>query len=327
MNVGILGAGNIAATMAKTLNRMQEARFYAIASRTQARADDFARQYGAVRAYGSYEAMLADPNVDLVYIATPHALHYQQGLQCIAHGKPVLCEKAFTANAPQAKALVRSAAEHRVFITEAIWTRYMPSRALIAEVVASGELGEIVSVSANLGYPVGSRERLCSPALAGGALLDMGVYPLNFICMTLGSDIADIRSACIKNEYGVDAQEAVILTYRDNRQATFHASMLTATDQLGVIYGTEGYLEAEAINNIQRITVYDPKRRPVRTIPVPPQLTGYEYEILACRDALQEGRLSCPEMPHEETIRMMELMDTLRGQWGVRFPFEIPGGL
>lgn len=198
MNVGILGAGNIAATMAKTLNRMQEARFYAIASRTQDRADDFARQYGAVRAYGSYEAMLADPNVDLVYIATPHALHYQQGLQCIAHGKPVLCEKAFTANAPQAKALVRSAAEHRVFITEAIWTRYMPSRALIAEVVASGELGEIVSVSANLGYPVGSRERLRSPALAGGALLDMGVYPLNFICMTLGSDIADIRSACIK---------------------------------------------------------------------------------------------------------------------------------
>ncbi len=151
MKVGILGAGRIAATMAKTLNGMKEAQCYAVASRSLEKAEAFAQKNHVEKAYGSYEEMLSDENVDLVYIATPHSHHLEHGKLCISYGKPVLCEKSFTANAAQARELLDYAAEKKVFITEAIWTRYMPSRKMIDDIIASGELGEIKMISANLG--------------------------------------------------------------------------------------------------------------------------------------------------------------------------------
>lgn len=322
MNVGILGAGNIAGTMARTLNGMKDVTAYAVAARDLERAQRFAKEYQMEKAYGSYEEMLADDKVDLVYIATPHSHHLEHGKLCISYGKPVLCEKSFTANAAQARELLDYAKEKGVFITEAIWTRYMPSRKIITDIIESGELGDVHMLSANLGYRLIDKERLINPELAGGALLDVGVYPLNFASMFFGNDIENITSSCVKFETGVDGQAGMILTYKDGRMATLHTGMYAATEQYGIIYGTKGYLIAYNINNIDKIEVFSTDRKLIRTIEVPEQITGYEYEVEACMKALAEGKLECEEMPHSETILMMEQMDTLRGQWGIRYPFE-----
>ena len=322
MNVGILGAGRIAGTMARTLNGMKEANAYAVASRDLERAQQFAKEYQVKKAYGSYEEMLADDQVDLVYIATPHSHHLEHGKLCISYGKPVLCEKSFTANAAQARELLNFAKEKGVFITEAIWTRYMPSRNIIVDILSSGELGDLHMLSANLGYRLIDKERLVKPELAGGALLDVGVYPLNFASMFFGNEIGNITSSCVKYETGVDGQAAMILTYKDGRMATLHTGMYAPSEQYGIIYGSKGYLIAYNINNIDKIDVFSSDRKLIRTIEVPEQITGYEYEVEACMRALAEGKTECEEMPHSETIQIMEWMDTLRGQWGIRYPFE-----
>lgn len=322
MNVGILGAGRIAATMAKTLNGMAEAKAYAVASRSFEKAKRFAEEHKVEKAYGSYEEMLADEKIDLVYIATPHSHHLEHGKLCISYGKPVLCEKSFTANAAQARELLDYAAEKKVFITEAIWTRYMPSRTMIDDVIRSGELGEIKMISANLGYELTGKERMIRPELAGGALLDVGVYTLNFASMVLGDDVVKMTSECVKTDTGVDGQDAMILTYRDGKLAVLHTGMWADTEQYGMIYGTKGYMIARNINNISEIQIYTPDRKLVRSMQVPEQITGYEYEVLACRRALEAGELECSEMPHSETLTIMEWMDQLRKDWGIKYPFE-----
>ncbi len=178
-NVGIMGAGNIAGVMADTLNKMKGVRLYAVASREKVKADVFAGKYGCKKAYGSYEELVTDKKADLIYIATPHSEHFANARLCIEHGKPVLCEKAFTANAAQAEELIKLSEEKGVFLAEAIWTRYMPMLSTIREVLGSGVIGEPKTLTANLGYVIDNVPRLLEPALAGGALLDVGVYTLN----------------------------------------------------------------------------------------------------------------------------------------------------
>lgn len=322
MKVGILGAGIIAEKMALTLNLMEETTCYAVASRSMEKAERFAEEHKVEKAYGSYEELVKDPEVGLVYIATPHSHHYECAKLCLRYKKPVLCEKAFMANAAQAEEILSAFEDARVFITEAIWTRYLPSRRMIDEVIQSGELGRITSATANLGYELKSVERLQKPELAGGALLDVGVYPLNFISMVLGEETDEVISSCVKTSLGVDEQNAVILKYKNGTTGIAHSSMCAATEQAGIIYGTEGYLIAENINNITKIQVYDKDRKLKWEKPVPEQLTGFENEVQASIDAIREGRLECAEMPHEETLRIMRLMDSLRAEWGIRFPFE-----
>ncbi len=206
VKIGIIGTGWIAEKMAITLKDMKGVEAYSIASRQLQTAHDFAQKWGFTCAYGSYEEMLDDEQVELVYIATPHSHHFEHARMSLLKGKAVLCEKAFTANARQAEELLNLAKEKQLFITEAIWTRYMPLSQTINEIIASGIIGHPMTLSANLGYPIGNRERLRQPALAGGALLDLGVYTLNFASMIFGNDVERITSTCIKTDTGVDAQ-------------------------------------------------------------------------------------------------------------------------
>ena len=197
IRMGFIGAGGIAREMAATVKGMiaagnREICLSAVAARDPERARAFAGTYGFQESYGSYEEMLSDENVDLVYVATPHSHHLEHAKLCISYGKPVLCEKSFTANAAQARELLDYAAEKKVFITEAIWTRYMPSRKMIDDIIASGELGEIKMLTANLGYELTDKDRMLRPDLAGGALLDVGVYPINFARMIFGDKISDL---------------------------------------------------------------------------------------------------------------------------------------
>ena len=328
MKIGILGAGSIARSMAKTLRGMQQqgrpVELYAVASRSLEKAQDFAAQEDVSRAYGSYEEMVRDSAVDLVYIATPHSHHAEQIRLCVEHGKAVLCEKAFTGNARQAEEVLALAERRGVLVTEAIWTRYMPSRRMIDEVLARGDIGKPQVLLASLGYPVLGKERITRPELAGGALLDLGVYTLNFASMAFGDDVARMESSVAMLDTGVDHTESITLHYRDGRTACLTSTAVAQTNRQGVICGEKGYLTVDNINNPQVISVYDRAGNgvPVETLPVPQQITGYEYQVEACLRALETGALECPEMPHSETIHIMRTMDALRAQWGMHYPFD-----
>lgn len=328
MKVAILGAGVIARSMCATLRGMKAAgrpvELYAVASRDIDKAIRFAREQGAKRAYGSYEEMLADPAVDLVYVATPHSHHAEQMKMCIAAGKAVLCEKAFTATAAQAEEVLTLAREKGVYVAEAIWTRYMPARQMIDDLIAQGEIGEPYLLTSNLAYTIEGVERIRQPELAGGALLDVGVYTLNFASMVFGNDIASMQSHVEMLPTGVDRTENITIRYQNGRTAMLMASAAFNSDRRCVVYGTKGYLTVDNVNNPAFIEVFDKDERirPRMHLDVPCQITGYEYEVEACLRDIPLGRIEPEEMPHSEVLTIMRQMDTLRAQWGMKYPFE-----
>ena len=326
LHMAILGAGRIAATMAETINRMNQVgnhavSLYAVAARDLERAQQFAKTHGVERAYGSYEEMLQDQQVQLVYVATPHSHHYQHVMMCLEHGKHVLCEKAFAANAQQTREMLQRAKDKGVLLTEAIWTRYQPMREIISQVVNSGVIGEPRMLTANLGYEIMGKERIVEPALAGGALMDVGIYPLNFAEMVFGAP-DQVHAVGVLSDKGVDLQDSMTLTWKDGKMAVLNAGANCVSDRMGVIYGARGFAVVENINNPQSITVYDAQYRQVEHHPCPAQLTGYEYEVTEAARCIEAGALECPSMPHQDTVHMMELMDEIRHQMGVHYPFE-----
>lgn len=321
MNVGILGAGGIARKMAYTVNNMEGVTLAAIGSRSKEKAQAFADEFAIPKAYGSYEELAADSSLDLIYVATPHSRHFEDSMLCLQNGRNVLCEKAFTANAKQAQQLIDYAESHGLFIGEAIWTRYLPMRFKLDELIASGVIGNISYLTANLGYSISHVERLIKPELAGGALLDLGVYTINFALMAFGTDIAEIKSDCVKNEYGVDSNNSIIIKFRDGKVAMLHSNMNANTDLRGMIYGDKGRIEFMNTNNCEGIKVILDDGT-ITDYETPKQITGFEYEAAAALKAVAEHRTECDEMPHSEIMRVMKIMDSLRAEWGIRYPFE-----
>ena len=302
MKIGILGCGVMAETFADTLRQMGEVECYAAASRTLKRAEEFAGKYGFKKAYGSYEELCADPEVELIYIATPHSSHFDNMKLCIRHKKPVPCEKSFTVNAREAEQIREYAEQEQVFVAEAIWTRYMPSRNMIQEIIDSGIIGDISVLTANLSYPISHKERIMRPELAGGALLDIGVYGVNFAMMHFGTDIERIESSVRMTDTGVDAMESITIFFRGGRMAVLTHDIYSRSDRKGIFYGEKGYIIVENINNPQSISVYDTEDRLVRRMDVPKQISGYEYEVLECIDAVRSGEKESTSMPLSDTM-------------------------
>lgn len=322
MKFAILAPGHIAHSMARAVSEIEKIERYAVASRDYGRAADFAGQWGFEKAYGSYEELAEDPQVELVYVASPHSHHYEHAKLCLEHGKHVLVEKAFTVNARQARELVQLSEEKGLLLAEAIWTRYMPSRKMIDELLADGVLGNVTSLTANLGYILPHVERMQSPGLAGGALLDLGVYPINFALMAFHEAVTEVNASAIMSPRGVDWMNSITLSFADGKMAVLHSDMLAQTDRQGVISGDKGYLEVQNINNCEEIRVFNLERKMTARYQVPEQINGYEYEVLSCIKAIEEGRTECEEMPHSEILRVMELLDTIREQWGMVYPCE-----
>lgn len=319
MKMGIIGAGWIADMMGKTLQPHEDMR-YAIAARDLGRAQEFAKKYGFKKAYGSYEELVKDPEVELVYIATPHSHHYAHTKLALEHGKAVLCEKAFTANAREARELIEMAEKKGLFLTEAIWTRYMPLSIKVRELCESGIIGRPRLLTASLCYPMEHKERIQRPELCGGSLLDLGVYSINFARMYFGEDIVKSTSMFATTDTGIDIQGSMSFLYRDGRIANIQSSACSASANLGIINGDKGYIVVDNINNPHVATVYNVDHEVVEVHETPKQITGYEFQVYACEEALKNGWLESPYMPHEETIKVMEVMDELRAQWGVVYP-------
>ena len=322
MRVGIIGAGWIAEKAAITLNGMTDCEAYAIGSRSLEKAEAFAQKWNMPKAYGSYAEVISDPAVDIIYVATPHSHHYDVTRQALLADKPCLVEKAFMANLKQAKDIIDLAHERKVFIAEAIWTRYQPCVGIVRQLIAEGRIGQPRLITATLAYPMMKKERIFRPDLCGGALLDVGVYAINFVRMFTNAPIATFDGYCVKSEESMDLTNTITMVLEDGIVANLQSSAMCVGDNTGVIAGSEANIVIDNINNPQTISIYKRDRILVEEFHVPQQITGYEYQFAASRKALNDGLQEPPEMPHQETLYIMQLMDQLRAKWGVRYPMD-----
>ena len=323
MNISFIGAGKIARRVAETLVRMEGVRLYAVAARDKGRAETFAREFGFEKSFGSYEDMLRDDGTGLVYINTTTSHHAEHIEMCINAGRPSLCEKAFTTTADEARRALSLASRKGVFVGEALWPRYMPMAETIREIIGSGRLGRITSLHANLGYPVGHVERLKRPELSGGALLDIGVYPLAFASLCFGDRVESFESAAEISDTGVDTSSYTRLKYENGRRAYLYATSESLSDRRGAIFGDEGYAVVENINNFEEVCIFGADNKLVERIAAPEQISGYEYQFESSINAIRKGKIECGEWNHGQIIGLMELMDGIRHSWGMYYPVEL----
>ena len=320
MNWGILSTGVIAKNFAETTKKMGDVRILAVASRTMESANAFADAHAIERRYDSYEALARDPDVDIVYVATPHSRHYEDMKLMIAGGKHVLCEKSFTTDAAQAREIYALAKEKGVFVMEAFWTKLIPVYREVEKVIASGAIGDSRTVTAQYGYTTAREARKFDAQLAGGTLLDIGVYAIGFACMMLGYTFDSVQSNLVMNAAGTDAIDAIIL-----RRGDAVASLVTAIGAVmpthGAVYGTKGHIDIPEFKNPERVTVHIDGQMPY-VIVRPFEVNGFEYEIREAQACACAGRLESEWMTAEQSVAVMDIMDEIRAQNALRFPFE-----
>ncbi|MGL6167586.1 MAG: Gfo/Idh/MocA family protein [Fusobacteriaceae bacterium] len=315
--IAIIGAGAVANLMANTIKEMVGIQLYSITDNNLEVAEEYAKAHGINKVYKTKEEMLKDPNIDLVYIAVPHVFHYECIKLCLNAGKNVLCEKPFCINSSQTQEVIGLAKEKELFLAEAIWTRYMPSRKIIDELIKSNKIGEIKSMTANIGYNLTEVSRIWNPKLGGGALLDVGIYLIHFARMIFGETEAKINSSALFKD-GVDMIDNIIITYLDGKVATFQAGVNAVYNRNATIFGTNGYIEITNINNPELIKVFNENHKEIELIKVPKQITGYEYEIEASLKAITMNKIECSEIPHKETLEVMKIIDGILDEWGYK---------
>ena len=319
---GILGPGGIAQAFAKDLTFLEGHTIGAVGSRSLTNAQSFANTFGGT-AYGSYEELVEDSHIDAIYVATPHPAHHDNVILALNAGKPVLCEKPFAVNAKQAQAMVDAAAKNKVALMEAMWARFLPHYAKVREIIASGVLGPILSIHADHGQRLADKgiARLVEPQLAGGALLDLGIYPISFAHMILGNPIS-ITSSAVMTDKGVDAQTSMIFKYDNGAQAILTTTMIEQTPCRAVVAGLDGWLEIDR-------TFYNPASMRVilndgTVTEYPSAYTGHglREQAEAFKQIVRSGEVESKILTWKDTVDIMKSMDTVRGQIGLKYPFE-----
>ena len=321
---GILGTGHIARKFAEGLAFQPDAELVAIGSRSQATAVAFGDDFDVRRRYASYEALAGDPDVQVVYVATPHTLHRDNSRLCLQAGKAVLCEKPFAINAAEAAELIELARERQLFLMEAMWTRFLPLFVEVRSLLAQEVIGEVRMVTADFGFraePIDPRSRLFDPALGGGALLDVGIYPVTLAFMVLGRP-AQAMSMAHLGRTGVDEQAAIILGYEQGQLAVLTTATRTETPQEATLFGTQGSIKIHSPWWRSTHLTLSIKGAPDRVIERPIASNGYNYEAAEVIRCLRAGRLESEVMPLDETLAMMCTLDEIRAQWGLKYPGE-----
>lgn len=326
----MIAPGRIAAGFTQAIHEYTRQRVVAVGSRSAERAAHFAQRFGIARAHSSYRALVDDPEVDAVYVASPHSEHRAQALLAIAAGKPVLVEKAFTRNALEAREVADAAAAAGVLVMEAMWTRFLPQTDVLGQMLADGALGEITTVLADHGqwFPNDPSDRLFDPHLAGGALLDLGVYPLSLASFVLGVPGSgaggDVVAVGTLTGTGVDAQVSVVLT-AGSAQACLSTTLLAATPTTASVAGTAGRVEfsgpfyAPATMTFWPTGADEPLVRPADD---PPGSGGMAYEAAHFASLVAAGATESPLLPPAESVAVLELIDGIRGRLGVVYPGE-----
>ncbi|MGI5213113.1 Gfo/Idh/MocA family protein [Plantactinospora sp. CA-290183] len=319
---GILATGRIAATFVEDLRLLPDAEVVAVGSRSADTARAFADRHGIPRAYGSWPELAADPEVDVVYVATPHAAHLDATLTCLSAGKAVLCEKPITLDRAGAQRLVDTARANDLFLMEAMWMRCNPAVLRVQELIAEGAVGEVTSVQADFGVagPFPPEHRMRARALGGGALLDLGVYPVGLAHLLLGAP-DHVRAWAKLGPEGVDENTGIVLGYDSGAVASLTCGMIGATPVAATITGTTGRIElAPPFYRPARVTLHGAGTGGPVEVPVDLTGGGYQYEAAEVQRCLREGLRESPLVPHAATLEVMGLLDTIRAQIGVTYP-------
>ena len=319
---GILGTGGIAARFAEGLTALPDAELTAVGSRAIETADAFADRFDITHRHASYEALAQDEDVDAVYIASPHPYHREHSILSLRAGKAVLCEKPFTINAAEAQQVIDVARQEGRFLMEAMWTRFLPAMVRVRDLLQSGAIGALRLASAEFGFraPLDSKHRLFDPQLGGGALLDVGVYAVSFASMVFGPPTRVVSLAHL-GETGVDEQSAMILGYDEGQLFMGHAAVRTNTPQDASLMGTEGWIRIHSPWWYSD-TITLAKHGKDETFHLPITGNGYNYEAAEVMNCLRSGKLESAVMPLAESLQIMQTLDQLRGQWGLRYPME-----
>jgi predicted dehydrogenase len=322
---GILGCGSIAAKFADALKYVEEAQLVAVGSRTDANANAFGDTWRIPRRYGSYRQLAEDEDIDIIYVATPHHLHADNSMLCLNAGKHVLCEKPLAVNARQGQAMIDCARAKRRFLMEAMWTRFLPLMDKVRQLLADNAIGEVRMLAGDFGFRSSDRaqqnQRLIDPNLAGGALLDVGIYPLALSSMLFGKPLG-IHSAAALGKTGIDEQNAFILTFDQGRLAVMYSAVQTETPKEATIMGTHGMIRLhQECWWGNKLTLVRPGKDD-QFMELPSHENGFVYEIKAVCHDLREGRLENILMPLDESLTNLQTMDAIRKQWGLKYPFE-----
>lgn len=319
---GILGPGGIARAFATDLQNLDGHVVAAVGSRTLSNAQAFAKTFGGT-AYGSYGELVADPTVDAIYVATPHPAHKENVISALNAGKAVLCEKPFSVSSKEAEEMVAAAEKNNVALMEAMWARFLPHYGQVRQIVASGILGKILTVHADHGQRLADQNipRLVEPSLAGGALLDLGIYPVSFAHMILGNPVK-ITASGVLTEKGVDAQTSMIFDYPDGAQAVLNTTMIEQTPCRAVVAGVNGWLEIDRVfytPTSMRVTLFDGS---VQQYPNSYVGSGLREQAEAFKQLVLSGKKQSEILNWIDTVDIMKTLDTVRSQIGLRYPFE-----
>lgn len=322
-NWGIIGPGKIARKFATDLAGIPGARLHAVASTSVERAQSFAAEFGASHYYSSYQELTQCPDLHVVYIATPHAFHFEQALTCLEAGIPVLCEKPITLNANQLRTLMAVAQKKDTFLMEAMWSRFLPTTIKVLELIAAGVIGNVITVKADFGARFGfdPLHRTYNPALGGGSLLDIGIYPL-FLATTLFGKPLTIKATARLSSTGVDEACAAILEYPEGKMALIDSSFAYKTPTEAFIYGDNGgciHIHARFHGPNAGFTLTVPDHEPV-FYPYEWDNLGYRYEAIEVMKCLRDGKKESGLWPLSISMTIMEIMDEIRSQIGVRYP-------
>ena len=321
---GILGCGRIARKFAADLLLIDDAELTAIASRNKETLELFAKDFPCKHLHNSYEALAANDEVDVIYIATPHSHHYEHTMLCLNHNKAVLCEKAFAINSRQASEMIKTAKERKIFLMEALWTKFLPHYKKLQELLKQKTLGDIKSVLANFGFKTSgtSPQRLFDPLLGGGSLLDIGIYNV-FITISVLGKPDSIEATMIPSSTGIDEQIAVLFKYNNGAMAQLFSSFTTNLPIQAEINGTEGCITLTTRFYEPSATIQLSKKIPYEreVIPVENEAgLGYHYEARHVNECLKKGLIESPVMTHTDTLLLMEILDTIRKKARIEYP-------
>ena len=320
---GILGTGWIAHRFAEGLAELDSARLVGIGSRTKGRADAFGDEFQIPNRHASYESLVEDPQIDVVYVGTPHVTHKEHALLALRAGKPVLCEKPFTLNAPEAEVVIREARETRLFLMEAMWTRFVPAIVKLRELIAERAIGDLRLMTADVGWrqEYDPESRLYSPSLGGGALLDVGVYPVSLASMLFGRPERFVATAQLAPT-GVDAQCAVILAYESGALATFVATLPIDTPRDALVVGTKGWIRIHGPMTDPEALSISRAGGTERILRLPHLGNGYAHQAIEVMQCLRNGCLESAAMPLDETLSVLQTLDAIRARLDLRYPGE-----
>ena len=320
---GIMGTGRIAGSFAIALKNLDDSELYGIGSRSEKNADAFSDEYSVPKSFHDYESLASDPDIDVIYIATPHSLHKENCLMCLEHGKAVLCEKPFTINAAEAAAVINFARDRRLFLMEAMWSRFVPAAIKLKELIEDKIIGDIQYLFAGGAFipEFDPDHYLFKKELGGGVLLDGGIYPVSLASWLLGYPDR-IQSAGRLNSSGIDDHDALLLEYDCGAIAGLHVSMRTQSPPDITVLGSKGKIYVHpAMFCPSKITLslFDAEET---EIALPFASNGYQYEAMEVNRCLREGKIESKVMPLDETLAIMRMMDEIRGQFGLKYPME-----